>query len=532
MKRKEKKFKDFLKKYWIEICLLFITPIIVSLLGINEFPILQDLGFFSYIGQELLRGEPIYSTVFIKPPLVGLFFAFSMGVFNFLPQYFAIRVFMLIVISLLVLLFYRVILKIFNDKMISVLSVLIFISFTFFVELSLLGDSKTLALFFCFLTFALLFRKYYLLSGMSACFCFFFWQPIGIFLVAPLIFSFLENNKRKVKIKNFIKTLLGFSIPLIFLIVYFSSYSSVTDIINFSLIYPLKYESSSITTWSLWAILNIFGYYCSEFFFLVLGFIGLLYFFYKIIKIRFWTVSHKNKYLTSFVLSFFLLSLALFKDFDDGSDLTVLLPAVSVLAAFVLKKIHGRFTGIVSKKTATIFLILIVCIYGFFPILQPVYPENPVIRDRDKYIWKTSPLELISSVQKEHGILNSFLLFLFHRKGEQITIEHQLEVAKIIQDGTEENEKILCLSSPEILFLSERKNMNPYPLFERGFKQVSTERGEFDKMREDVMELKPKFILANDESFIKNLELTEFIEKNYEKLPLDHYGVYKYVPKN
>ena len=141
------------------------------------------------------------------------------------------------------------------------------------------------------------------------------------------------------------------------------------------------------------------------------------------------------------------------------------------------------------------------------------------------YAGKT-PAELISSVQKEFGLLNSLLLFLFHRKGEQVTIEHQLKLAKIIQESTKENEKILSFSSPEILFLSNRRNLNPYPLLVRDTYNIAKDRGDLVKIREGIISYKPKFILANRKIYIEKLGLTEFIEKNYEKMPFLYYVVY------
>jgi hypothetical protein len=296
------------------------------------------------------------------------------------------------------------------------------------------------------------------------------------------------------------------------------------DFLDFHIFYPIKYESKAPT---IWLPLNILGYYCSEFFFLLLGLIGFLYVLYKIIKNHSLGIFRKNKYSVSFVLPFLLLTFFMVKDFDDGTDLVLFLPIISILAAISLKKIHVRLTKIISHKTATIFLILIICVYGFFPALQSVYPENPIIRDRDEYVGKVSPLELISIIQKKFGIVNSFLLFLFHRKGEQITIGQQLELAKIIQNNTDEDENIISLGPPEILFLSNRRNLNPYPLFVRDIYKIASDRGDIDKTRGEIIEYKPKFILANGKYFIEKLELTEFVEKNYEKIPFIYYDVYK-----
>lgn len=537
MQKENKKSKNFLKTYWIEIALLIITPIVVSSYGIAEFPILKDLGFFYYIGQELLRGYSIYSTVYINhSPLAAVFYAFGLSVFSFLPQYLSIRTFMLIIISFLVLMFYRILLKIFNDKLISVLSVLILLSFTFFVELSLLGDTKVLALFFSFLSLILLFDRHYLVSGFFSTAAFFFWQPFGAFLIAPFIFVFLNQTDPRIRIKKIGRTLLGSLILLISLVAYFSLFGSLIDFINFNLLYPIKYESSSVDTWNLWTLLNVLGYYSSEIVFLFLGIVVSIYVLYKALsktmKRHSLDVFFKNKYLISFALPFLVVSLALIKDFDNGSDIVPIIPAISILAAYGIKKIQVRLTKIIPNRIATVVLILLVCSYGFFPALQPVYPENPIIRDRYKFIGKTSPFEMILSVQNEYGLLKSLSLFFFRRAGEQVTIKHQLELAKIIQDNTNEDEKILCLSSPEILFLSKRRSMNPYPLFVMDNYKIARDRGDIFKIKEDVLEYRPKFILANNELFIEKLGLTEFIEKNYEKMPFEYYGAYRYAPSS
>lgn len=522
---KNKKLKIFLKKYWIEICLLIITPIIASSYGITEFPVLKDMGFFSYLGQEILRGYPVYSTAFeLKPPLIPFFFAFSMSVFNFLPQYLSIRLFMLIVITIMILLFYEVLLKIFNDKLISVLSALILISFSFFVEMFLLGDSKGVAIFFGLLTFFLIYKRYYLLSGISASLCFLFYQITFLFLLSPLFFIFLERRKHCIEIKKYGKIFLGFFVPLILLVFYFFFYGSVRDLIDYSIIYPLKYEAE--INWNLWTVLNVLGYYCSEFFFLLIGSICFLYFSfkctYKMIKNHSLGIIYKNKYLTVFILPFLLYMLFIPKFFEGGTHLIVLLPFISVLTAFILIKIRDYLTKIIPNKILTILLIAIVCVYGFLPALQPVYPENPILRERNNFSSSNSPFELISQIQKKYGVLNSLLLFLFHRPGEEITIKHQLELAGIIKNNTNENEKILSLSSPEILFLSQRRNMNKYPLFNtHEFQEIAEKKGELDGIKGEIIKYKPKFILTDKGNFLEKFGLNEFVNKNYKEMDLE-----------
>lgn len=540
--------KEFLKKYQVEIALLIITPIIVSSYGIDKLPILKDVGFHSYVGQELARGHPLYSTIILSSsPLTAAVFASAMSIFYFLPQYLSIRLLMLIIISLLALVFYRVVLKISKDRMISVLSVLILISFTFFVELSLQGDPKAFALFFSILTIFLLFRGHYLLSGISASLSFLSWQALALSLIAPLVFPFLERNESRIKIKKCVKVLLGSFIPII-LVIYFFFNSSVVDFIKFQILYAIGYETSSIGTRSLWTVLNVLGYYCSEFFFLLLGLVGILYSIYKIapkiIKKRSLSFFYQNKYLSTFILPFLLLLIFFLYDFDDGSDLTVLLPIISISAALILRKIQIRLNKIISSMThipkrkinviTAGILILIVCMYGFLPAFQSVSPENPVLRDRKELKREVnSPLEMVSKIMNKHGVLNSISLFLLHRKGEQITINHQLKLAETIQNEIEEDEKILSLNAPEILFLSNRRNLNKWPLLEPDSYKFATDVGDIPGIIEDIIEYKPKFIVGDPGSkrTIERLELTDFIEKNYEEAPFAYYLVYRYIRK-
>jgi hypothetical protein len=180
-----------------------------------------------------------------------------------------------------------------------------------------------------------------------------------------------------------------------------------------------------------------------------------------------------------------------------------------------------------TSVIASAVLILLVCAYGFLPAMQPVYPENPVITYKN--FNATSPAELVARIQNDLGFYNSISLFLFRRPGEQLTINHQLELAKMIQNSTAEDEKILSLDFPEILVLSNRRNLNPYPLFEgTGFYEIAVDRGEMDRIRSDIIAYRPKFILYSEKSFIKKLGIEDFVERNYEELHfMNYYNIYR-----
>lgn len=530
-----------MRSRWIEVALALTALVVVSAYGIAEFPILKDMGFFSYIGQEIARGYTPYSTVYeLKPPLLFFSYALAMNAFDFLPQYMSIRVFMLVIIAVSVVLFYRVLLEATKERFVSALSALVYLSFNFALELALLGDSKAMAMMFSFLATLLAFRKRHALSGVCAAVALLFWQPFGVFLLVPLTLLVLEGDLWPPKFGRFAAVAIGFAIPLAVLVLYFMYIGSLTDLANFSLLYPLKYEYASFLTRNMWTVLKTFGAYSSEFFYIALGVTGFAYVIYKVAKDAFCGrligFFKGNKKLVAFSAAFAALAIVLTNYFEAGSQFAVVLPALSALAVLAMVKITGYIAKTVSVlakmpyskvwNAARLSLVVLVCAYGFFPALQPVYPENPIFSERSEFIGK-SPYELIAHIQDEYGVVGSALSFLFRRPGEDMTIQQQLELARMIQNSTSPDEKLLSLNAPEILFLANRRNLNQYPLFEGvGFYELAQERGELGKIKSDIVSYRPKFILYTRDSFITKLGLDDFVKANYVKSSFLDYNIY------
>jgi len=539
----QSRFEEFLRGHWIETAIALTTLVVVSAYGITEFPIVKDMGFFSYIGQEILRGYTPYSTVYeVKPPALFYFYALAMSTFGFLPQYMSIRVFMLILIAASVVMLYRIVLKSTNDKLLAALSCLIYISFVYSMELALLGDSKAVAIFFSFLTILLAYRRNYVLSGICASLSCLFWQPFGMLIFAPISMLVLEGNLKPLKLGGFVKVAIGFSIPIAVLVLYFAWLGTLPDLVNFSLLYALKYESSTVFERLLWKIARLMATFSTEFFFMTAAAVGALYVVYRALyettKGRIVAAVSERKHLVAFVLPFVLLSSIFIKDFSGGSTFSVVLPVVSLLAAFVVETTGMKFKKILftnmhlsdefASKLAIALVVAAVCAYGFLPALQPVYPENPIISERDKFIGNPTPVGFLESISKEYGTVNFITMFLFRRPGEQVTIHHQLELAKLIQNSTSESDMLLSVYEPEILFLANRRNINKYPLYEGvGFYELSEERGELAGIVRDIIQYKPKFILYDDTRFLTKLGLDDFISSNYAQADFMAYHIYK-----
>lgn len=510
-----------IKKYKIEIALIVITLTVVSSYGINTFPILKDHGLYSYIGQELTRGYPPYSTAIdIKAPMTYFVDAFFMNLFFFLPQYLAIRVGMLILISVLVLLYYRTILRISGDKLLSVGSSLVLISFTFFMELGLLGGPKLLTVLFLFSSLFTLLRKNYILSGIFSSLAFLSWQPGSLVIFAPLVFIILGKTKFKEKLKKFGFVLTGFAIPAFIIGLYFHLASSLSDFIEFVILLPISFKST-VSSVNVWDLFNTLGYFCSEVLFLLLGVVGLGYAFYRLSgKKKKWIYEKRD--IIAFAAPFLALSIYLSRDFQTGDDLSLLLPAISVLAVLTLVKIITWVKDKIpfkNKYFLPLTLLLIITTYGFFPALQPVYPENPVIADA-KDLKGGEPSKFLSKLQEKYGTVGFVSTFMFHRKGEQITVQDQLRVAEYIKNRTDKGEKILSLGSPEIVFLSERRSLIKYPhlksdVFILHLKKTSS----IEDVRKKVINYRPKIMVMKFESSLGLLDLKDFVSENYKKIP-------------
>lgn len=526
--------------HWIEVALFLTALIVVSAYGITDLPIVKDMGFFSYIGQEMSRGYLPYSTVYeIKPPVLFYSYALAMNVFWFLPQYMSIRVFMLVMIAVSAVMFYRIMIDSTKDRLLAAITSLVYLSFNYAMELTLLGDSKSMALLFSFLTAIFAFRKNYVLSGAAAAVAFLFWQPFGVFLLLPVMMLVLEGDLRPLKLGRFIRVGIGFAMPLLVLIAYFYYIGSLSDLLNFSLLYPLKYEYNGVLSRNLWTVLKILGAYSTEFVYVVFGLAGLAYCSYAahkgVLHGRL-TFLQERKKIVSFAFTNAALALALMNYIDAQSQITVLLPALSALAAFMMikasKALAGRASAMLNIpqhdvwRTTVALLLATVCIYGFLPALQPVYPENPLFVERNDYVGK-SPYDLIAHLENEYGFVGSAMMFLFHRPGEPITLQQQLELAQTIRNSTAPDEKILSINAPELLFLSGRRNLNQYPLFEGvGFYELAQQRGELPKIVSDIVAYKPKFIIYTRDSFITKLGLDDFVKTYYVKSSFVNYNIY------
>jgi hypothetical protein len=518
----------------IMIFLALFTVFVFLMDGFMEFPILTDNGLFSYISQDLLDGKSIYSTPDIKGPMVYIFNAAFMTLFSFLPNWLAIRVGMMVMSVALILLFYKVCLYFFKYRLIAIASCFVILSFDFFVQFASIGDPKILAVFFHIMCWYFISKKKYLASGASAGFAFLSWQPAGIVLLAPIIFSNVVENKIHFNYRNVAKSIVGFSISMILMLIYFVFAGAIDNFIQFSFILPIAYKSLFIERLTLSNFYIAFAYFGSELLFFVAAGLGFIYYAIKKSKL----IVNGTKIIDNSIL-FFIPYILLFVytifDFVSGDDFFIFFIPMSILSSLFLLDVSKKlFRGIPHRKVVSIVLIFIL-VYGFHTIFQPLYPENPIISTRHD-ASSYGETNTIKSIQERYGFFNSIIMFLGIRMGEEGTLSHQLEVANYIRNNTDENDAVLSLSAPEILFLAGKKNPNDYPLIESYvFIFYLEENGKFEEFKQNILKDDPKFIVLEKSSFWRDpnvmeiLEIDDDIERDYREVDFVKYIIYERV---
>jgi hypothetical protein len=358
---------------------------------------------------------------------------------------------------------------------------------------------KTIIILFSLLMFKSLFEKKYFLSGVFASLCILTWQVGGLFIFIPFVYYIWCKCKKDVYIKH----LVGFAIPIIIVVAYFYFNGVLSKLINYPFLYNIVYKQKAYMLKN-----TLFSYFRgwiafsnTEIFFLIIGGLGVpLYIFYK--------REYINKELIVFLLPFFLLFLFTFIDFQAGEDIIPLVPIIAVSGAFTLSRL----------KIPHIIVLIVTIIYGFFPYFQPVYPPNKLLMDIRYNAENTSSmLNVISNYTYPEIVYYSF----FHRKGWEMNLEHQLELAEYIKDNTEYNDEIFSLGAAELNFLSQRRNINERLFLSAGVFRYYAERDNVvDRLKYSVREKTPKFIVAWNISTtpkaIKFLDIEGFLENNYE----------------
>lgn len=535
-----------------------ISAIIIWLqYGIFKYPILYDHGIYLYGADQLLEGSIPYVNAFaMKTPMS--FFVPAGGLLLFssimgLSPWLANMITMLILGSGTIFFTYLLTYHLFKDRINAILTVVILLSFTAFVRASLGGIQKLIMIFFAITCFYALIRKKWFAAGLLGSLSALTWQPAAIFPLIVIIYSFADKQQRKEQLK---RSLLGVAIPIIAIILFFFLMGGLQDMINqtFFIILTLKESAywGSPSTINL-IIFEIFYRHGTEILFFIFGFLGFIIFTYKERK----NLKNLKKPIPFIFFSFVSLTLYSLYDFQNWPDMIPLLPFIAIFASYFLMKLSKKVGHLIQQKaklpskkttvtyTAVIILILS-SIYGIYPILRESEPVmtniTNIISERgdthqiDEMLSHGDLLGASAIIIEDVGLPQFIKMLFFTKKTPDHTLEEQLEVANFIKNNSNSNDSLLFVATPDMCFLSGRKNFGGrHHLFASDLLYMQ-EAGKLTSFRERVMEEKPPLIIGhslywnttsqnlNPYGFIL-LDLYTFIDAEYEIIMQSNYYI-------
>ncbi|MEM5804299.1 MAG: hypothetical protein QXU82_00385, partial [Candidatus Aenigmatarchaeota archaeon] len=425
----------------IECVLFLLTIIIFTAFGAFQFPILRDHGIYSYISQELTRGNPVYSTApDIKGPFLYMVDAFWMMIFWFMPNWVAIRIGMLIMSGLTMVFFYKTLFRMFGNKTMPLFSTIILMSFAFFAEYFVLGDPKGIALFLLMAGLYSLFSGKHLLSGISFGLMPMTWQPTGIFLLAPLIYFYLDGFDRKKTFYLFA----GIALSVSFVGAHFIFTNTLPNMIEFAVLLPLEYKSGVYFKDTLIAIFNIIACYNTEIIFLAIGSLGTIYYVAKgarLLVMKRMEYAKSNKMLFAMILPYIFFSTYILADMQIADDIILQLAPISMVCGHIFYKAFIRLSFKMEKinimflknsNAALIMITLMISAYSFYPALQPVYPENYIVTYAKNIEGKVAPIQIPLMTIEKYGIVDCIYRQCLEEFGKleisQLNEKHQTRI--------------------------------------------------------------------------------------------------------
>jgi len=201
---------------------------------------------YMYSAQQMIRGVPIYNSIWIaKGPVMpmiagaGVFAASLLGTDDLLT----VRALFLVISCLTAVAIYLLSDSLFRSRRIGVLSALIFIGFLGFGKHACSGPRpKTPMLLFVVLCLWLLTRRRWFWAGIFSSLAVLTWQPTGVYVVATLLFAFVWSDAGSQRRRNLAVTTTGVLIPLVAVSIYFLVMGNFPQFMEGFVLYHLRYR--------------------------------------------------------------------------------------------------------------------------------------------------------------------------------------------------------------------------------------------------------------------------------------------------
>jgi hypothetical protein len=464
-----------------------------------------DAAIWDYVAQAILRGQvPYRDVVEIKGPGSAYLSALAMwlGKWVGLRDVLAVRFMQMLLASALSVIIYVVADLYMRRRMAALIACLFPLMSYHFVSWVEGGTQPKLTMIFFGMLALLMIAKdrpfWAGFSSMLACLC---WQPGLLFTgVALLIFSRYLTSWRD---RRALKAVAGALLPLGMVAAYFYSVSALTDLwiwtiaYNFNVYAPEGMRSMSDTLAHLWVVtLRVFKV---NVIWVTFALAGLVMFGVERLRARRQVEAafrSADLFRDAIVIAPLVYLAFCLINFQSGPDLLPLFPFIGIFAGWLITEVARRLTSsrVVQSK----------------PVWHRWIERLPA-----------AALLLVFIVSLARAVTYRM---------EDWSLGYQDRQLKVVADLIGPDDKIYVHGTVEILVLTDRPNLNPYILWDRGKADyIAAKRygGSIDALIAEMEAEGPKLVaLSRLRNIPRGAELEQWVAQRYEKLPVVGYDIY------
>jgi hypothetical protein len=220
----------------------------------------RDEAIYSYGGQQLADGVPVYQGIFDpKPPLPTFLTALGVGAGRLTgaDELYAMRYEFLLFSLLTVGAMYLLGLRLWRSPLAALAGAVTFVLFKGFATDALAGpDAKTPGVLLSVVALVLLVERRWFWAAFAGSLAFLDWQPLGIYMLVAIVAAFVLGEARW---RQAARAIAGAAIPLAATVVYLAIAGDLSQFVEASFTFPATgLQRDPVTFWQrLTAIVNV-----------------------------------------------------------------------------------------------------------------------------------------------------------------------------------------------------------------------------------------------------------------------------------
>lgn len=236
----------------IVVLLIVVSGSVYSLQGMNTI-LGRDNAIFLYAGEQFADGVPPYVSIFEnKGPMPSFLAGWSISLARPLgiePIY-VVRAAFLLLSSMSVAALFLLAFNLFHSRSIGLLSALTFLTFLGFGRFACAGPrAKTPMVLFQILALTLMVRRSWFWASFCGALACLVWQPAGIFVIAPIVLSYLQSTRGRERVDAVRRALLGGAFPFALTAAYYAIKGNLLDAVYGFGLFNFVYLSREARDW-------------------------------------------------------------------------------------------------------------------------------------------------------------------------------------------------------------------------------------------------------------------------------------------